>query len=31
MKKDNKSFESTVMWKVADRTQTIKVDTEEPN
>lgn len=31
MKTDNKSFESTVMWKVADRTQTIKVDTEEPN
>ena len=31
MKKYNKSFESTVFWKVADRTQTIKVDTEEPN
>ena len=31
MKTNNKSFESTVFWKVADRTQTIKVDTEEPN
>ena len=31
MKTDNKSFESSVFWKVADRIQTIKVDTEEPN
>lgn len=31
MKTENKSFESTVFWKVADRTQSIHSDSDNPN